>query len=297
MSNSNQPQSEEHIEEHATLIKTPKQLIVTVVLSFVLPVVVILLLVSWVTSGVKPSAGSDSLGAEATALRIAPVARLELIDASAPKVQQTGEQVYNAACAGCHAAGVAGAHKFADKTAWAPVIATGLDSMINSVIKGKGVMPARGGNPTLDDLEIARAVVYMSNAAGSNFEEPAAAPTTAPATAVAPPAAPPAAPAPAPAAAPAAVATAPAPAAASINLAAGEALYKQACFACHAMGIAGAPKFGDKVAWAKYTDAGMESMIANSIKGKGAMPPRGGAMNASDADIAAAVHYMVNSLQ
>jgi cytochrome c5 len=296
MSNLNQPQPEEQIEDHATLIKTPKQLIVTIVLSFVLPVVVILLLVSWVTSGIKPSAGSDSLGAEATALRIAPVARIELIDASAPKVLQTGEQVYNAACAGCHNAGVAGAYKFADKTAWAPVIATGLDSMINNVIKGKGVMPARGGNPTLDDLEIARAVVYMTNAAGASFAEPAAvavapAPAPAPAPMVVAAAAPPPA-----AAAPAAVVAA-APAAASINLAAGEALYKQACAACHSIGIAGAPKFGDKAGWAKATSTGMESMIASVIKGKGVMPARGGAANASDADLAAAVHYMVNALQ
>ena len=300
MSNSNQPQSEEHIEDHATLIKTPKQLIVTIVLSFVLPVVVILLLVSWVTMAVKPSAGSDSLGPEATALRIAPVAKLVLVDASAPKVQQTGEQVYNAACASCHSAGVAGAHKFADKTAWAPVIATGLDSMVNNVIKGKGIMPARGGNPTLDDLELARAVVYMTNAAGANFAEPvaaevaaAAAPTPAPAPApmaVAAVAPPPASPAPA-------AVVAAAPAAASINLAAGEALYKQACAACHSIGIAGAPKFGDKASWAKATATGMESMIASVIKGKGVMPARGGAANASDADIAAAVHYMVNALQ
>jgi cytochrome c5 len=170
--------------------------------------------------------------------------------------------------------------------------------MVNNAIKGKGIMPARGGNPTLDDLEIARAVVYMTNAAGANFAEPvaaeaaaAAAPAPAPAPmAVAAVTPPPAAPAPA-------AVVAAAPAAASINLAAGEALYKQACAACHSIGIAGAPKFGDKVAWAKATATGMESMIASVIKGKGIMPARGGVANASDADIAAAVHYMVNALQ
>lgn len=298
MSNSNQPPAEEHIEEHESLIKTPKQLIVTVVLSFVVPIVIILLLVNWVTTGTRPAAGSDSLGPEATALRIAPVAKIEIIDASAPKVLQSGEQVYKAACAGCHAAGVAGAHKFADKTAWAPVIATGLDSMVSSVIKGKGAMPARGGNPTLDDLEIARAVVYMTNASGANFAEPAAAEKAAAPAAT--PAAPPAA-APAPvavaAAAPAPTSVAAAAPAATVDLALGERIYKQGCFACHGMGIAGAPKLGDKAAWAPYVATGMETMVDHAIKGKGAMPAKGGLTSSSDADIAAAVAYMVNSLK
>src|SRR5690554_825330 len=138
MSHSHDPQHEAHTEEHASLIKTPKQLIVTVVLAFVVPVIIIILLVNWVTAGTKSAAGSDALGPEATALRIAPVARIELVDANAPKVLQTGEQVYNNVCAACHAAGVAGAPKMGDKAAWAPFISHGYDSLLEVAMNGKG---------------------------------------------------------------------------------------------------------------------------------------------------------------
>lgn len=302
MSNSNETSQTNHSEEHGTLIKTPKQLVVVVVLSFIIPVVVLILLAGWVTSGDRKAPGSGALTAEATALRIAPVARIEIVDASAPAELRDGEQVYNLACAACHNAGVAGAYKLGDQVAWGPVIATGLDSMIANVISGKGAMPARGGNPTLDDLEIARAVVYMSNAAGANFPEPSAdAPAAAVATAPTP--APMQAVAAAPAAAAPTTTTAPAPAAApaasdaKIDLALGERIYNQACLACHNTGVAGAPKFGDKAAWAPYMSAGIDAMIANSITGKGAMPARGGLASASDEDIAAAVHYIVQSIQ
>lgn len=285
-----QEHQEHGSEEHGALIKTPKQLIVTVVLSFVVPILIIILLVKLVASGNQIGAGSDALGPEATAKRLQPIAKLELVDASGPKVFKTGEQVYKAVCAACHTSGAAGAFKFGDATAWAPSIKSGLDAMVASVIKGKGAMPAKGGNPMLDDFEIARAVVYMANNAGGKFPEPAE-----------PAAAPAAAPASAPAAAPAAAAPAPAPtqavAAAPATTGVGEKLYKQACFACHAAGIAGAPKFGDKVAWAKYTDTGIDTMVANAIKGKGAMPPKGGAVSASDADIRASVEYMVANLK
>ena len=106
----------------------------------------------------------------------------------------------------------------------------------------------------------------------------------------------------APAPAAEAVAATPAPAAtvavaaaapvAGATAGAGEALYKQACQVCHAAGVAGAPKFGDKAAWAPRIQTGMDALYASVIKGKGAMPPRGGTA-ASDADIHASVDYMV----
>lgn len=282
---------EQHFEEHSSPIKTPKQLIVTVVLAFIVPVIIIIMLVNLVAAGSKTGAGSDTLSPESIAKRIAPVARFELVDANAPRVLKTGEQVYAAVCAACHSAGVAGAPKTGDSGAWAKFIGEGFDSMLKVAIEGKGAMPAKGGNPTLDDLEVARAVVYMANQSGGSFPEPAepaeAKEEAAPAQAAAPaPAA--AAPAPAPAAAPA-------PSAETVNVA-GEKLYKQNCFACHAAGVAGAPKFGDKAAWAKYVETGMDAMLEVAIKGKGAMPPRGGALNASDDDLRAAIQYMVDAL-
>jgi len=281
-------------EEHQSLIKTPKQLIITIVLSFVLPVIIIILLVNLVTTGEQVGAGSDILGPEATQKRIAPVAKLDLVDASGPKVFKTGAQVYKAVCAGCHDSGAAGAPKFADAAAWAGPNATGLQSMIASVIKGKGAMPAKGGNPALDDFEIARSVVYMANSAGGKFAEPAEPmPAEAP---VAPTAVPAATPVPSPAvmAAPVMAAAAPAAAAPATNDV-GEKLYKQACAACHIAGVAGAPKFGDKTAWAPRIATGMDAMVAAVISGKGIMPAKGGAAGASDADLRAATQYMVDA--
>ena len=297
---------QEHNEEHASPIKTPKQLIVTVVLAFLVPIIVIIMLVNMVSSGTKVGAGSDTLTEEAVARRIAPVAGFELVDANAPKVFKTGEQVFQAVCTACHTAGVAGAPKVGDKAAWAPFIKSGFESMLNVALHGKGAMPAKGGNPALSDYEVARAVVYMANQSGGSFDEPAApAQEGEGAKAEAPKQA--AAAAPAPAAAPAAAAAeapkaeAPAPAAApkaeaAVNPA-GEKLYKSTCFACHGTGVAGAPKFGDKAAWEPYIKTGIDAMVKVAITGKGAMPPKGGAANASEEDIRAAVEYMVNAAQ
>lgn len=293
---------QEHIEEHSSPIKTPKQLIVTIVLSFVIPIAIIILLVNMVVSGNKTGAGSDTLSQEAVAKRIAPVAGFQLVDANAPKVFKTGEQVFAAVCTACHTAGVAGAPKVGDNGAWAPFIKAGYDAMLNVALHGKGGMPAKGGNPTLSDYEVARAVVYMANKSGASLPEPAA-----PAAegdkkeAAAAPAAAPAAPAAAAAPAPAAAAPAPAPAAqaaapqaAAVNPA-GEKLYKSVCFACHATGVANAPKFGDKAAWEPYIKTGMDAMVKVAMQGKPPMPPKGGAANASEDDIRAAVQYMVDA--
>lgn len=298
---------QEHIEEHSSPIKTPKQLIVTVVLAFVVPIAIIILLVNMVVTGTKTGAGSDALSGEAVARRIAPVAGFELVDANAPKVFKTGEQVFAAVCTACHTAGVAGAPKMGDNAAWAPFIKAGYDEMLKVALHGKGGMPAKGGNPALSDYEVARAVVYMANKSGASLEEPAApaeegakkegeAAAAPAAQAAAPAAAAPAAAAPAAAAPAAAAPAAPAPAqqAAAVNPV-GEKLYKTACFACHATGVANAPKFGDKAAWEPYIKTGMDAMVKVAMTGKGAMPPKGGAANASEEDIRAAVQYMVDA--
>ncbi|WMD18846.1 c-type cytochrome [Achromobacter seleniivolatilans] len=298
---------QEHIEEHSSPIKTPKQLVVTIILSFVIPIAIIILLVNMVVSGTKVGAGSDTLSNEAVTKRIAPVAGFALVDANAPKVFKTGEQVFAAVCTACHTAGIAGAPKMGDNAAWAPFIQAGYDTMLNVALHGKGGMPAKGGNPTLSDFEVARAVVYMANKSGASLAEPAepaadgakkeaAAPAAAPAPAAAAApatvAAAPAAPAPA-AAAP--VAQAPAPAQTAAVNPAGEKLYKSVCFACHATGIANAPKFGDKAAWDPYIKTGMDAMVKVAMQGKPPMPPKGGAANASEDDIRAAVQYMVDA--
>jgi cytochrome c5 len=95
-------------------------------------------------------------------------------------------------------------------------------------------------------------------------------------------------------AAPVAVAAAGPAAAAAPAANVGETRYKETCFACHATGVAGAPKFGDKAAWAPRIATGMDTLVSAAIHGLNAMPPRGGS-NASDAEIKATVEYMVNA--
>jgi cytochrome c5 len=284
-----------HDEHHTGPIKTPAQLLWTSFFAFVAPVFIIIGLVYYVTSGNKPAAGAVDQEL-ATAQRIQRVGTVELRDANRPL--QSGEAVYAAQCVACHAAGLAGAPKFGDAGAWAARIATGYEALLNSALKGKGAMGAQGGG-AFTDVEIGRAVVHLANAAGGKFAVPQAPAAAAPAAAEAPAAAPAAAAAPAPAvaaAAPAPAPAAPAPAAAGATVAAGagEALYKQACTVCHAAGVAGAPKSGDKAAWAPRIAQGIDALTASAIKGKGAMPPRGGTA-ASDAEIRAAVQFMVDA--
>lgn len=156
--------------EHGNLIKSPKQLIIMVFASFFVPLIIILLLMVFVNNGKR---GETSATTEQL---IKPVAQLNFKDASSPKELQTGEQVYKAVCSSCHSIGAAGAPKFGDAGAWAPRIAKGYDSLMTSVLKGKGAMPARGGSSPADvsDYELGRAVVYMANASGGKLPEPKA---------------------------------------------------------------------------------------------------------------------------
>lgn len=299
-----------HEEAHTGPIRTPKQLLLTVFFAFVVPVGIIMGLVAYVTSETKPAgalqAEASSLGGvtaqdmeRGVAQRIRKVGTVEIRDANRPL--KSGEEVFKGQCTTCHTAGVAGAPKFGDAAAWGARIKTGFESLVNSALKGKGAMPPQGGGD-FDDTEIARAVAYMANAAGANFAEPkqpapaakqadAGAAAEAPAQAAAPAAAAaPAQPQAVAAAAPAAPATA-APAAGN-----GEATYKQVCVACHAAGVAGAPKFGDKAAWQPRVAQGVPALYTSALKGKGAMPPKGGSA-APDADIKAAVDYMVGAVK
>ncbi|MBR7800352.1 c-type cytochrome [Undibacterium fentianense] len=161
-------------DEHESAIKTPKQLIVAVVAGFLVPILIIVLLVKFVASDNKVGAGSNSQTPDAIAARIAPVANegFNFVDANGPKVLQTGEAVYKAACAACHATGAAGAPKFGDAGAWSARIAQGYDTIVKHAIEGIRGMPAKGGNPDLDDIEVARAVVHMANAGGAKFKDP-----------------------------------------------------------------------------------------------------------------------------
>ena len=282
--------TDSHDEDHSGPIKTPGQLLLASAMFFIVPVFIIIGLVFAVTKADKTAPGAVDTE-KAVAMRIQKIGSVDIRDAN--RALKSGEEVYKAQCTACHAAGLAGAPKTGDAGAWAARIKTGYDALLSSALKGKGAMGAQGGGD-YDDVEIGRAVVYLTNAAGGKFAMPAApvAPAAG-ATAPAPAAAVVAAPVAVAAAAPVAVAAA-APAAVKVAANNGEALYKQACIACHAQSVAGSPKFGDKAAWAPRIKTGIDAMTASVIKGKGAMPPKGGTA-APDADIRAAVEYMANA--
>ncbi len=157
-------------EAHTGPVKTPKQMLLLSLASFIIPVFIIIGLVFYVTSANKTAPGSSD-SERAIAMRIQKVGAVEVRDANRPL--RAGEEVYKAQCSACHASGAAGAPKFADAAAWGPRFKQGLEALVNSALKGKGAMGAQAGGD-FNDIEIARAVVYLSNNAGAKFDEPKA---------------------------------------------------------------------------------------------------------------------------
>lgn len=157
-----------HEEDHSGPIKTPQQLLMAVLYSFVVPIFVIIGLVYYVTSGNKPQAGSVNLEQSVNA-RIQKVGSVEIRDAN--RAMKTGEQVFQVQCTACHTSGAAGAPKIGDVATWGPRIKTGYDNLLTSALKGKNAMGAQGGGD-FEDFEIARAVVYLVNASGAKFADP-----------------------------------------------------------------------------------------------------------------------------
>ncbi|MBI3042377.1 MAG: cytochrome c5 family protein [Betaproteobacteria bacterium] len=179
--------AEIHVEEHASPIKTPKQLVVAVVAAFAVPIVLIVMLTQLVTVGADTSATNPALSDEAIAKRLKPVGEVA-IDPSQPKPEPApaapvavaaapapgapapaaaiagagkGKAVYDASCMACHAAGVAGAPKAGDKAAWAPRLNAGMETLYASSLKGKNAMPPKGGNLSLADADVKAAVDYL----------------------------------------------------------------------------------------------------------------------------------------
>jgi cytochrome c5 len=169
--------SEKHTEEHATPIKTPRQLIIVVVLAFVVPIGLIVMLTQLVTSGTDAGKSNPAMSSEAVARRLQPVGTVA-VDPNPPAPAQivavtagksapataaggSGKAVYDATCMVCHAAGVAGAPKAADKAAWAPRLKSGMPALYASSMKGKNAMPPKGGNLALSDADVKAAVDYM----------------------------------------------------------------------------------------------------------------------------------------
>ena len=161
--------SDKHHEEgHTGPIKNSKQLLTTVVLAFILPVILIIGLVNFVGSAPKQGAGVGQHEL-AQAQRIQKVGSIEIRDANRPL--REGDAVYKGQCAACHATGVSGAPKFGEAGDWAPRLGQGFEALVQAALKGKGAMAPQGGGE-FNDLEIARGVAYMANSAGGSFPVP-----------------------------------------------------------------------------------------------------------------------------
>ncbi len=250
---------------------------------------------------------ADATTEEATVVETTPAA--EVVSAiTANEVPLKVRAVVATNCAGCHQEGVKGAQRSDDTAAWQALSEKGLDALTASVINGKGEMLPRA-ETQLTDEEIALAVRYMvTQATGAPVGEATAVSETsaveqeedtstateqpdekndeaateetssdAAATAVENTEA-------------AVVETATATAATNIpaNV---QSVVDTLCTGCHLSGVANAPKIGDKAAWEERLSAGMDALVASAIKGKGAMPARGGSQ-LSDAELRLAIEYL-----
>lgn len=249
---------------HKTPSKTPRRLIIVVVLAFAVPIALAILLANFATSGRIYDKDSPAMSAEEIAKRIKPVADVGIGTVKGEGGSlRSGEAVYKSVCIACHGTGLNKAPKFGDRRDWAPHLKAGQKALVQVALKGEGPMPPRGGAPDLSDIEVERAVVYMANAAGAKFKEPAV----------------------------------PAQVTVATGKPDGKKVYESTCMVCHAAGVANAPKFGDKKAWAPHLAHGTEHLYETALKGKGAMPPKGGNLTLSNAEVRAALEYMLGAVK
>ena len=173
----------------------------------------------------------------------------------AEAADRTGKEVVEAVCVACHGSGKDGAPKIGDRQAWIKRASHGLDHLTQDAITGIRRMPAHGGQGSLTDLEISRAVAYMvSDGAAADPDKPYSSPKTL----------------------------------------SGEQIVQARCQECHASGANNAPKLGDWEAWKPRLKNGIEALVKSAINGHNAMPARGGMASLSDAEMHAAVEYMVS---
>lgn len=248
----------DHLEMTRT---TPKDFIYATLGGLLAPGLAIFLIVM-LYIGIQGRMGQPDaapLSDKAVRERIQPFGQSLAIDPNAPKVERTGEQVYNEVCSGCHDSGALGSPKFKEKTDWGKRIGQGYEALLLHALKGFNKMPTRGGDPDLTDLEVARGIVHMTNAAGANFQpilkkepEPTAA-----------------------------------------DLARGKVVYADNCASCHDTGVTGAQKLNDAKAWAALLKEGKEYLYNAAIEGSFGGPAKGGNEKLSDADTRVAVDYMV----
>lgn len=173
-----------------------------------------------------------------------------------------GKDIYTAHCGVCHDAGAAGAPKIGDAADWSSRMKQGMTIVLAHAINGYNSMPPRGACMTCSDAEIKAAIDYILDKSKGAANAAALPPKTP-----------------------------------KLTLADGKKIYDETCSVCHAEGKLGAPKVGDKTVWAPLIAQNMDVLIYHSIHGYKRMPPRGTCIDCTDAEIIAAVKYMVQQSQ
>ena len=167
---------------------------------------------------------------------------------------KSGREVVEQVCAACHASGKDGAPKIGDVGAWTQHAKQGLGKLTEHAISGVGKMPAHGGQPSLSDLEMSRAVAFMvSFGHAVDPSKPFASPQT-------------------------------------VNA---EQLVQDHCLACHGPGKDGAPRIDDFDAWRPRLQAGLDPLLRSAMNGHKAMPARSGLSTLSDTDLRNAITFMI----
>lgn len=174
---------------------------------------------------------------------------------AAPAAERSGKEVVETVCISCHGSGKDGAPRVGNSVEWSKHASQGINAMTRNAITGVRKMPAHGGQGSLTDLEISRAVSYMvSGGVSTDPNKPYSSP----------------------------------------QQITGEQLVKTHCQDCHTAGKDGAPRIGNMADWAPRLSQGLDTLVRSSIRGHNAMPARSGMNSLSDADMKAAVSYMAN---
>lgn len=170
---------------------------------------------------------------------------------------RTGAEVVKAVCAQCHTDGKDGAPKIGNIADWGSRMSQGMTTLASHAVRGYRGMPAHGGDSSLTDLEITRAIIYMiipKSEAHASLNKP------------------------------------------MVNAEiSGKELYAKRCGSCHATGKEGAPRSDDFQAWGPRIAKGMDSLTESAINGHNKMPSRGGFASASDAEVRSAIEYMITT--
>jgi cytochrome c5 len=178
--------------------------------------------------------------------------------ANADGTDLSGKEVVDSTCSKCHGTGLNGAPKIGDEKAWSARSAQGLESLTTHALEGIRKMPPHGSNFALSNIEIQRAITYMVNRSGGKWTEPISK-------------------------------------SALPRERTGEQVVQAQCHKCHEAGVGGAPKIGDRSAWAPRLSHGLEALVRSAINGHGGMPARGGMINLTDSELRRAILYMYNN--